>query len=92
MRWVVHSSITSRSSGRCAGHRLGPEREVGGVVLADGDGLATGADVDLLTPIDAALGEFTAETRVPVELGGFQVLDRELVGIREGEERARGRQ
>ena len=53
-------------------------------------GLALGPDVDLLAPVDPALGPLAADARVAAEVRALDVLDRELVGLRKGEEVARG--
>ena len=54
------------------------------------DGLALGADVDLLAPVDLALRPFAADTGVAAEVGAVDVLDRQLLLFGEREEVERG--
>ena len=56
------------------------------VCRAAGHEVALGADVDLLAPVDAALGELTTGARVAAEVRAARHLDVELVGLGQGEE------
>ena len=49
----------------------------------------SGTDVDLLPPVGLALGQFAADPGVAAEVRALDVLDRQLGGLRQGEERAR---
>ena len=82
---------TSRSSGCARASRFGPiEARRSPGASGSAIGLALGADVDLLAPVDLALGALAADARVAAEVRALDVLDRELVGLGQGEEVARG--
>nr|BFF08310.1 hypothetical protein GCM10023233_32790 [Brevibacterium otitidis] len=57
-----------------------------------GDRLTVRADVDLLAPVDQALGAFAAGAGVAAEVRGAGVLDGELVRLGQGEEALSGLQ
>ena len=88
-RWSCHSETTSRSSGCAAGHRFGPIRRAKSGASGSAIAVALGPDVDLLAPVDPALRALAADARVPAEVRALHVLDRELVGLGQGEEVAR---
>ena len=89
-RWSCHSDDDLPQLGLSGRPQVGSDepREVGRVGV--GDRVALGADVDLLAPVDLALGALAADARVAAEVRALDVLDRELVGLGQREEVAGG--